>query len=126
MTKNMKGLALILTIIGIMIFGAISKENLFNEKEFKNHDTVVETIYDKYFSKTGHDKDYYEIKSYWKDGNLQYVTAYYTGMVEYTYKHYATTYAVEVFDKDLNRVKGFGGYNYEEVWNEAHNVIEGL
>lgn len=126
MKKTLKGLGLITIVMLIMLLGIFSRENLFKKEELKTHDTVEETIYDKYFSKTGHDKDYYEIKTYWKDGNLQYVTAYYTGMIEYTEKHYATTYAVEVFDKELNRVKGFGAYNYEEVWKEAYNVIEGL
>lgn len=126
MMKNLNKILMVMAIIGIMIFGAVSKENLFNKKEVKTHDSVVEEVYDKYFSKTGHDKDYYEIKTYWKDEELQYVTAYYTGMTEYTDKHYATVYAVEVFDNELNRVKGFGGYDYEEVWNKAHNVIEEL
>lgn len=127
MMKTLKGLGLILTIMVIMLIGIFSRENMFKKEELKTHDTVEETIYDKYFSKTGHDKDYYEIKTYWKDNELQYVTVYYTGCIEIKEREdYRITYAVEVFDNDLNRVKGFGAYDYEEVWKEAYNVIEGL
>ena len=127
MLDKIKGFATIIFVLTIMVLGGYTKTKEMEKEEVKNHDTVEETIYDKYFSKTGHDKDYYEIKTYYKDGKLQYVTVYYTGCIEIKEREdYRITYAVEVFDNDLNKVKGFGGYNYEEVWKEAYNVIEGL
>jgi hypothetical protein len=120
MMKNLNKILMVMAIIGIIIFGAVSKENLFNKKsELKDHDTVVDYIYDKYYSNTDIKKEAYEFKSYWKNNELMYVTEHHTegGM------HY-----VAIFDKDLNLVNGHGecSSNYDDLMEDVYKLIEEL
>ena len=113
------GFILMASVILIMIFGTICKENTFNKKEVKNHDTVVDYIYDKYYANTDIKKEAYEFKTYWKNNELMYVTEHHTegGW------HY-----MAIFDKDLKLVNGEGksSTNYNDLLEDINKLIEGL
>ena len=119
MMKNLNKILMVMAIIGIIIFGAVSKENLFNKKEVKTHDSVVDYIYDKYYANTDIKKEAYEFKSYWKNNELMYVTEHHTrGKWHY----------VAIFDKDLNLVNGEGkcSTSYDDLMADVYKLIEEL
>lgn len=116
----LKKISLVTMIFMLMIMAAFSKENLFNKKsEFKDHDSVVDYIYDNYYANTKLKKEAYEFKSYWKNNELMYVTEHHTegGW------HY-----VAIFDKDLHLVNGHGecSTSYDDLMEDVYKLIEEL
>lgn len=119
MLKTLKGLAIISFVIGIMVFGGLSKANEHKkESRFKNHDEVMEYLDKSYYQgKTNN----YEIKSMWKGNKLQYVTEFHTGVMDDK-----VWYIVTIYDNDLNKRKVFAETDSEIVWEDTHDFVEGL
>lgn len=120
MTKKIIDFMTTIILIIVAIFALINLVGCGTTKEkFKDHDTVVDVIYNKYYSNTKLKKEAYEFKTIWKNNELMYVTEHHTegGM------HY-----VAIFDNELNLVNGHGecSSNYDDLMEDVYKLIEEL
>ena len=121
----MIGFTLITTVILAMILCCVSKENTFNkERKMDRSEIVEDIIYREHHS--GHNKDSYNFKCYWKNDELLYVTVDYSSLYEISEGNYRNMYYVELYDNNLDLVKGLGGKDADYVWEEIYQLAEGL
>ena len=120
----MIGFTLMATVILSMILCCVSKENTFKKEKMDRSEIVEDIIYKEHHS--GHNKDSYNFKCYWKNDELLYVTVDYSSLYEISEGNYRNMYYVELYDNNLNLVKGLGSKDADYVWEEIYQLAEGL
>ena len=107
---------IIMLMVGLTLMTTVSC-NETTKEHWDKVEAVEDYIYEKYFSMEDLPRKAYEIRTYWENNNLQYVTV--------EHQRGADTY-VAIFDNNLELVKGIGGYEREIVWEDVYEITEGL
>jgi hypothetical protein len=111
----------IMLMVGLTILMATVSCNETTKENWDKVESVEDYIYETYFSMEDLPRKSYDIKTYWKNNELQYVTVQYTkneGVEVWTY--------VAIFDNKLEVVDGLAGTNRENVWEDVYEITEGL
>ena len=111
----------IMLMVGLTILMATVSCNETTKEHWDKVESVEDYIYEKYFSMEDLPRKSYEIRTYWENNELQYVTVEHqtiAGVEVITY--------VAIFDNNLEFVDGIGGYDRENVWEDVYEITEGL
>lgn len=112
---------MIMLMTGLTILMATVSCNETTKENWDKVESVEDYIYETYFSMEDLPRKSYDIKTYWKNNELQYVTVEHqtiTGVEVLT--------CVAIFDNNLEFIDGIGGHDREIVWEEVYEITEGL